>query len=225
MKNTIITSISALVFLVIGLFIGKSNNPIEIQTVVKTIIVEKPVVEYVDKYVTNVVEKIINKNIPDEFIEAKLLSDNLNKPIFLEMGDLPKTIGEISVSINLSGENKSNIQTNSIKDEIELNLRKIGINVVDNSQRFLNLEIATLYGNKDNPIVVYVSTLTFLVPSYYIWDRDEIYKSYSKIWSHSQFGYTGQEVFSDKKIQETVNKSVNRFMNSYLKSVQKQNKK
>ena len=30
MKNTIITSISALVFLFIGLFIGKSNNPIEI---------------------------------------------------------------------------------------------------------------------------------------------------------------------------------------------------
>ena len=30
MKNTIITSVSALVFLVIGLFIGKSNNQIEI---------------------------------------------------------------------------------------------------------------------------------------------------------------------------------------------------
>ena len=35
MKNTIITSISALVFLVIGLFIGKSNNPIEIKNNVK----------------------------------------------------------------------------------------------------------------------------------------------------------------------------------------------
>ena len=43
MKNTIITSISALVFLVIGLFIGKSNKQIEIQTVTKTNIVEKPV--------------------------------------------------------------------------------------------------------------------------------------------------------------------------------------
>lgn len=225
MNNTVITSISALVFLVIGLFIGKSNKQIEIQTVLKTNIVEKPITEYVDKYITNVVEKIINTKIPDEFIEAKLLQDNLNEPIFLGMGDLPKTIGEISVSINFVGENKSNIQTNSIKDEIELNLRKIGINVVDNSQRFLNLQIATVNGTKDNPIVVYVSRLSFLVPSYYIWDRDEIYKSYSTIWSHSQFGYTGQEVFSDKKIQETVNQSVNSFMNSYLKSVQKQNKK
>ena len=43
MKNTVITSISALVFLIIGLFIGKSNKQIEIQTVVKTNIVEKPV--------------------------------------------------------------------------------------------------------------------------------------------------------------------------------------
>ena len=79
MKNTIITSVSALVFLVIGLFIGKSNNPIEIQTIVKTKIVEKPfdrivnrtvekivekpVIEYVDKYVTNVVEKVVEAEI------------------------------------------------------------------------------------------------------------------------------------------------------------------
>ena len=79
MKNTITTSISALVFLVIGLFIGKSNNPIEIKTVVKTNIVEKPfdrivnrtvekivekpVIEYVDKYVTNVVEKVVEAEI------------------------------------------------------------------------------------------------------------------------------------------------------------------
>ena len=79
MKNTIITSLSALVFLVIGLFIGKSNNPIEIKTVVKTNIVEKPfdrivnrtvekivekpVIEYVDKYVTNVVEKVVEAEI------------------------------------------------------------------------------------------------------------------------------------------------------------------
>ena len=79
MKNTIITSVSALVFLVIGLFIGNANNPIEIQTVVKTNIVEKPfdrivnrtvekivekpVIEYVDKYVTNVVEKVVEAEI------------------------------------------------------------------------------------------------------------------------------------------------------------------
>ena len=54
MKNTIITSISALIFLVIGLFIGKSNTQIEIKTIVKTNIVEKPV----EKYITNAVENI-----------------------------------------------------------------------------------------------------------------------------------------------------------------------
>ena len=225
MKNTIITSISALVFLVIGLFIGKSNNPIEIQTVVKTNFVEKPVIEYVDKYITNVVEKIINTKIPDEFIEAKLLLDNLNEPIYLENDGLPKSIGEISVSIGFSGKTQANIQTNSIKDEIELELRKIGINVVDNSQRRLHLRIATLNGDKDMPVVFYVITLSFLVPSYYIWDKDEIYKSYSIIWSNTQYGYAGEKVFSDKKVQDAANKSVNSFMNSYLKSIQQQNKK
>jgi hypothetical protein len=64
MNNTIITSVSAIIFLVIGLLIGKSNKQIEIQTVVKTNIIEQPVIEYVDKYITNVVEKIINKKYP-----------------------------------------------------------------------------------------------------------------------------------------------------------------
>ncbi len=153
------------------------------------------------------------------------MQDNINEPIYLENDGLPKSIGEISVSISFSGKNQSNIQTNSIKDEIELELRKIGISVVDNSQRRLHLRVATLNGDKDMPVVFYVITLSFVVPSYYIWDIDEIYKSYSIIWSNTQYGYAGEKVFSDKKVQDTANKAVNSFMNSYLKSIQKQNKK
>jgi len=66
MKNTIITSISALVFLVIGLFIGRSNKQIEVQTVLKTNIVEKPVKEYVDKDITNVIEKFVERELSDD---------------------------------------------------------------------------------------------------------------------------------------------------------------
>ena len=80
MKNTIITSISALVFLVIGLLIGKSNNQIEIQTILKTNTVEKPVVEYIDKYITNVVERIVETEIPEQHkVALEILKNHLNK--------------------------------------------------------------------------------------------------------------------------------------------------
>jgi len=118
MKNTIITSVSALVFLVIGLFIGKSNTQIEIQTIVKTNIVEKPVieyvdkyitnvvekpvdrivekivekpvVEYVDKYITNVVEKVIQAEIPEKYQNAIFFYDRFNSSKFVEFQKLPK---------------------------------------------------------------------------------------------------------------------------------------
>ena len=84
MRNTIITSVSALAFLVIGLFIGKSNKRIEIQTIVKTNIVEKPVIEYVDKYITNVIEKVVEAEIPENYknaldIHKRLLNANYIK--------------------------------------------------------------------------------------------------------------------------------------------------
>ena len=47
MQNAIIPLIPAIIFLGIGLFIRKSNKQIEIQTIVKTNIIEKPAIEYV----------------------------------------------------------------------------------------------------------------------------------------------------------------------------------
>ena len=149
MNNTVITSISALVFLIIGLFIGKSNKQIEIQTVVKTNIVEKPVekvvdkivektvekpvVEYITKYITNVVEKPVESQIPEEYKTALKFNQTILNGKVLGFNETPY-IDSVGIRVIVDEPLLPIVSETKLREEIENNFKKTGIKISEKSK-------------------------------------------------------------------------------------------
>ena len=211
MKNTITTSISALVFLVIGLFIGKSNNPIEIQTVVKTNIIEKPVVEYVDKYVTNVVEKVVEAEIPSSYLKAMELQKSIFAAEFAKHDKIPFNIDSVHVSVYISENLKDIISKETLQNLIELEIRKIGIKVDEKSPYVLNFEFYS-FETKDKTQHVYRYSLNLQSPAYMIKGLKATHVILPILWENSNFGIVGSKNAS-KTIKDELEETTKIFSN------------
>jgi hypothetical protein len=228
MKNTIITSISALVFLVIGLFIGKSNKQIEIQTVLKTNfvekpvdriiekIVEKPVVEYVDKYITNVVEKVVQSEIPASYIRAKKLHDSILSSKLVQYDKIPFNFDSVDVNVYLSEELNGIASKDVIQNLIELELRKIGIKIDKNSYYSLNFSFNAM-SNDRNTQYVFSNYLQLKKISYIIDDSIAANAVYSSVWEKRSFGTVGANKTSSE-IKTSAEDLVKIFCNKVLEN-------
>jgi hypothetical protein len=231
MKNTIITSISALVFLVIGLFIGKSNKQIEIQTIIKTNIVEKPidrivekivekqVVEYVDKYITNVIEKVVEADIPDEYITAYIVHKKILSSNYVDFEKLPSGIETINVEV-LVGKKFENILDKSIlKDLIEVEARKVGLKIDKNSKFDLTFTADGFEINNN----IYANNFRIALSRkvYFLSDDNLFYSKSIDVWSSGTFGALGKDVLNQKYVLNDISVKMISFCNKYLETKQK----
>jgi hypothetical protein len=227
MKNTIITSVSALVFLVIGLFIGKSNKQIEIQTVTKTNIVEKPVEnvvekivekpvkEYVDKFVTNVVEQIIEKPISDEDLQRIFIGSLIENAKRFETDKIPKGVDSIRVNVFVSNSINKFISKEDLKNKVELDLRKIGVNVNDSGKYMLTVHIAAFQTNEGNSLV-YEYKFNLNSIGYYF-ENEECYKGLVALWKKESSGIVGISK-AESGFNSVIEKATTELCNIILKS-------
>lgn len=223
MNNTVITLISALVFLIIGLFIGKSNKQIEIQTVVKTNIIEKPIIEYVDKYVTNVVEKLVETEIPEGYKNSlKFVNKILNAEI-LNTTNSVKTpyFDSLGVSAYVSPPLRELISSDDIKEKLELELRKAGIRIDDKPTTFLT---ATLEGFELDNKLQYVYKYSLEIETWvYIYDykNDIAYRHIAPILIESNFGMAGKQIINKTYLNNKFSEASDKIINKLLESKEK----
>ena len=190
MKNTIITSVSALVFLVIGLLIGKSNKQIEIQTVVKTNIIEKPAVEYVDKYITNAVENINKNLLTDDEKEKLYFGTLLGKAKRIEPNTLPKGVNSINLNVFISKNISQIISDKYVRNKIELDLKKIGVDVDENGEYLLTGHITAVPEDEGNSFVFQYS---FNLNSIgYFFANEQCYRGLILNWEKDSAGIVGK---------------------------------
>jgi hypothetical protein len=234
MKNTIITSVSAIVFLVIGLFIGKSNKQIEIQTVVKTNIVEKPVEkivekivekpvkEYVDKYITNVVEKVIQADIPSDYNKSYFVNKLLDGEwLYKTNGFSTPYFESVHVSANVSEALEDIITADDIKEKVEFELRKAGIKVSDKSRATLH---ASLDGfDLDNKLQYVFKYSLDLRTRVFLYDFENkiVNKHIVPIWTESDFRIAGKSVINKSYIKTKFTDASEKIINKLLEAKQK----
>jgi len=220
MKNTIITSVSALVFLVIGLFIGKSNTQIEIQTIVKTNIVEKPVIEYVDKYITNVVDSVKNDSI-DEFKTAEIIKTQLKSAKFVKFDKLPNGIYNINVRVVISDEFKNTVNPSTLKDAIEIEVRNLGLKI-DETASYSIVFYASGFDVGNN---LYATNfrMVLLKGSYFLSDDNHLYLKPLYVWELGDYGAISKNLFNQKYVLDKSASAMISFRNKYLESKQNEN--
>jgi hypothetical protein len=232
MNNTIITSVSALVFLVIGLLIGKSNKQIEIQTVVKTNIVEKPVEnvvekivekpvkEYVDKYITNVVEKIVEAEIPEKYQFALEIQNRMLNASYLRYDKLPKGITDLKINVFIDKKYESQIDSKQILEMLELEARKIGIKINNESKYSLSYEIDIMPLNDDSQFA-YADTLAISRESYLFATPENTYRISPLFWKQESIGVLGKSKFNTSTLIGPVSRKMTAFCNRILETREK----
>ena len=230
MKNTIITSVSALAFLVIGLFIGKSNKQIEIQTVVKTNIVEKiiekPVVEYIDKYVTNVVEKVVQAGI---LSSAKIAAHFMNQcyngeSLISDSGvQLPFT-ESIAVDVFITENIKDIISASSIEEKLELEIRKAGIKI-DKKSKYKVYASIDATETKDKLAYIFQTTLKFK-SMLFLYDGtiEKSYYLFGPVWQTATYGSAGKEVYNQKYVYDQISELCDPLINRLLAAKERYSK-
>jgi hypothetical protein len=203
MKNTIITSVSALAFLVIGLFIGKSNKQIEIQTVVKTNIVEIPV----EKIVENIVEK--PSNITDILTGIEYES--------LAINEFPANIKSITISVIVDNKIKKLIIKDELETKIELELRRVGLKIEKNAEKS-DAEVKYFLNAVDLKNGLYVATLKLEIWRYVVFTiKDKNYMKPAAIWSNVYIGFEDANDFN-KDTHAALSKQMDKLSNSILNS-------
>ena len=197
MKNTIITSISALVFLVIGMFIGKSNKQIEIQTVVKT----------------NTIEKHISELTPREiFLWIVTKSERVNS------GEETPFLSDIDLTIGGSENIISNSQKIEIQKSIEEKISLHGIKIKNGSANNLIIDISTIESH-DKSQIYYAIQVGLYQRSYVLDSTFEKYQiSNACMWHHGSIGYYGKGYESKKVISESIDTSIEKFISASKRS-------
>ena len=232
MKNTIITSVSALIFLVIGLLIGKSNKQIEIQTVVKTNIVEKPVdkivekivekpvVEYVEKYITNVVEKVVEAEISPQHQIALNIYNRIINATYLGVDKLPIGINDLNIKVLMDKKFDDKINTQQITEALEFEARKIGLKINNESKQYLYYEI-DIMPIENTVQFAYVSKLSILRDSFLFSTSDKIQIIRSEVWKKSSIGFVGKLYFNQTTFNEDASQKMISFCNRILEAREK----
>ena len=232
MNNTVITSISALVFLLIGLFIGKSNKQIEIQTVVKTNIVEKPVEkivekivekpvkEFVDKYITNVVEKFVEAEIPEKYQFALEIHERMLRAKYLDFDKLPVGISDLRIKVLMDKNYEEKLNSKQILETLEFEARKIGIKINDNSKNQIFYEVNVMETN-DGLTFVYTKSLSLSRESYLFATPEKTYRITPEIWRKASFGIVGKNNFNKTLFIEDASLYMAAFCNRVLESREK----
>jgi hypothetical protein len=224
MKNTIITSLSALLFLIIGLFIGKSNKQIEIQTIVKTNFVEKPVVEYVDKYITNTVQNFVESEIPAPYKNSLRIVNKLFNSEWLSNTNGSKLphFESLSVTAIVSEELKDIISADDLKNKLELELRKAGIKIDQNPTVYLSAILEGFGMDKQSQYAYHckidLETMVFL----YDFKNEIAHRNISSIWNDSYMGVVGKNVINKKFINDKFVEMSDRLINKLLEAREKQ---
>ena len=200
MQNAIIPLISAIIFLGIGLFIRKSNKQIEIQTIVKTNIIEKPAIEYV-----------LGFNYLNKGKSAK----------FLRLNELPKGIKELSVSVSIANILKETVSDKVLTDYIEFELRKIGIKVNKKSKYSLSF---TIDAQKDerNKLIFHSFSLNVTSPTYCFGPDGTHFIVVSKIWDEASYGILGYDIIDQKTINNYLSDKMVSLCNQILASREKE---
>jgi hypothetical protein len=234
MNNTVITSISALVFLVVGLLIGKSNKQIEIQTIVKTNIiekpvektvekivekiVEKPVVEYIPKYITNFVEKVVESELPEEYKNAFLFKKTILNGTVLEFNETPYT-ESVSVKVIVDEPLWKIVSEKKVLEEIENSIKNSGIKINENSRtRVIAIFKASDYYLKNQ----YVYSCSIQADQLsYGFDSESFrgYRYMASIWHRDSFGIVSSKDFN----QEFANRKLSRLSEFLSKDILKSN--
>lgn len=197
MRNTILTSVSALVFLVIGLLIGKSNKQIEFQTVVKT----------------NIVEKQISDLTPREiYLWIITKSERVNSaeetPFF---SDIDLTIGGSENII-------SNSQKIEIQKSIEEKFSLHGIKIKNGSVNNLIIDISSIE-SPDKSQIYYTIQVGLYQQSYVLDSTFEKHQiSNACMWNHGSIGYYGKGYESKKVISESIDTSIEKFISASKRS-------
>jgi len=200
MQNAIIPLIPAIIFLGIGLFIRKSNKQIEIQTIVKTNIIEKPAIEYV-----------LGFNYLNKGKSAK----------FLRLNELPKGIKELSVSVSIANILKETVSDKVLTDYIEFELRKIGIKVNKKSKYSLSF---TIDAQKDerNKLIFHSFSLNVTSPTYCFAPDGTHFIVVSKIWDEASYGILGYDIIDQKTINNYLSDKMVSLCNQILASREKE---
>ena len=200
MQNAIIPLISAIIFLGIGLFIRKSNKQIEIQTIVKTNIIEKPAIEYV-----------LGFNYLNKGKSAK----------FLRLNELPKGIKELSVSVSIANILKETVSDKVLTDYIEFELRKIGIKVNKKSKYSLSF---TIDAQKDerNKLIFHSFSLNVTSPTYCFAPDGTHFIVVSKIWDEASYGILGYDIIDQKTFNNYLSDKMVSLCNQILASREKE---
>jgi hypothetical protein len=223
MNNTVITSISALVFLVIGLFIGKSNKQIEIQTVVKTNIVEKPVVEYVPKFITNVFETVVESEIPIQYKNSLRIVKQIFNSEWLSQTNGRKLphFESLSVTAIVSEELKDIISSEDVKNKLELELRKAGVKIDQNPTGYLTATLQGFELDKQSQYAYHcqidLETLVFL----YDFKNEIAHRNISSIWNDSYMGVVGKNIINKTFINNKFVEMSDRLINKLLEAKEK----
>jgi hypothetical protein len=212
------------------LFIGKSNKQIEIQTVVKTNIVEKPVEkvvekivekpvkEFVDKYITNIVEKIVEAEIPTPYKNSFRILNRFFNSEWLEQKNGFKCphFESLSVTVHISEPLKAIISAEDIKTKLELELRKAGVKIESNPSAYLTARLEGFeLDNKSQYVYKYsldLETMVFL----YDFSNEIANRSICSIWNDSNFGIAGKSVinktFLNNKFAEMSDELINKLL-------------
>ncbi len=194
--------------------------PVEvIKTVIKEVpvevvkIVTKEVPIEVVKEVTVEVIKEVEKPLPPIYKIAYEAYLNFSEAKFAaNQGGVLKGVKSLNVSVSVEDDVKNDISSSTIKTKIELELRKLGVRIDDNSEVTLGYYLAVM-PRKGSEELVFSETLS--VTQMVTLPRETGYIRYpANIWEKKSFGSTGKIYIN--KLAVSYDDSLADFLNDYL---------
>ena len=133
MKHTIVICSTVVIIYIITIFLVKIPEGLKSNKVFITNIVEKPVKEYVSKYITNAVDKIVEAEIPDAYKQSMVVYNKMLNSPHIDFDKLPPGINSVRVHVYVGKSVENMISKSIIKDSIEMEARKVGLKIDESS--------------------------------------------------------------------------------------------
>ena len=171
------------------------------------------VIKTVTKEVPVEVIKEVEKPLPEIYKTALGAYLNYSGAKFVaNMGGVLKGVKSVKVYVGVADEVKNDISSSTIKNKIELELRKLGVRIDDNPDVFLSYYLETMKRDEFE-YLVYVSTLA--VTQIVTLPRETGYiKNTVTIWDSSSFGSVGKD--NVIQIADLYDNKLSAFLNDYL---------
>jgi len=186
--------------------------PVEvIKTVTKEVPVE--VVKIVTKEVPVEVIKEVEKPLPEIYKIAYEAYLNFSGAKFAEnQGGVLKGVKSLKVVVGVADEVKTDISSSTIKNKIELELRKLGVRIDDNSDVSLHYYLEVMKRDSSE-LLVYTESL--IVTQMVTLPRETGYiRCFPTIWEKRQFGSVGKSKV--KQLADGYDDMFSAFLNEYL---------